>query len=196
MWDYNQTTPSNELYHYGIKGMKWGVRRYQNKDGTLTNKGKKHYSNISNDKLAKELKKQVRSKRSELHGSSNRWAQGMYIGENSKKAIDKSKKDLYDYINSKDIKEKTSRLKKLDVLMEQNPSKYEKEYNKLSSEVYNPKFDSSKRYTNTGKKMVKEYIDSYGKNITLGYIKDLGYDNKTSQEFADRVLKSKTIVIE
>lgn len=30
----------NELYHHGIKGMKWGVRRYQNKDGTLTSAGK------------------------------------------------------------------------------------------------------------------------------------------------------------
>lgn len=30
-----------ELYHHGIKGQKWGVRRYQNEDGTLTDAGKK-----------------------------------------------------------------------------------------------------------------------------------------------------------
>ena len=32
-----------ELYHWGIKGMKWGVRRFQNPDGSLTPAGKKRY---------------------------------------------------------------------------------------------------------------------------------------------------------
>ena len=43
MWEYNYTPDPNELYHYGVLGMKWGVRRYQNKDGSLTNAGRRHY---------------------------------------------------------------------------------------------------------------------------------------------------------
>lgn len=34
---------TNELYHYGIKGQKWGVRRFENRDGSLTDAGKKRY---------------------------------------------------------------------------------------------------------------------------------------------------------
>jgi hypothetical protein len=33
-----------ELYHHGIKGQKWGIRRYENDDGTLTEAGKKRYA--------------------------------------------------------------------------------------------------------------------------------------------------------
>lgn len=35
---------NGELYHHGVKGMRWGIRRYQNKDGSLTPAGKKRYS--------------------------------------------------------------------------------------------------------------------------------------------------------
>ena len=33
-----------DLYHWGIKGMRWGVRRYQNADGSLTTAGCKRYT--------------------------------------------------------------------------------------------------------------------------------------------------------
>ena len=36
-------TPTSELYHHGIKGQRWGVRRYQNEDGSLTPSGRKRY---------------------------------------------------------------------------------------------------------------------------------------------------------
>ena len=44
---------NGQLYHHGIKGMKWGVRRFQKKDGDLTPAGKKRYA-------AKEAYKQVK----------------------------------------------------------------------------------------------------------------------------------------
>lgn len=42
-----------ELYHWGVKGMKWGVRRYQNKDGTLTNAGKRRYERDQRENAGK-----------------------------------------------------------------------------------------------------------------------------------------------
>lgn len=42
----------SELYHHGILGQKWGVRRYQNKDGSLTDAGKNRKYNKRNMKNA------------------------------------------------------------------------------------------------------------------------------------------------
>ncbi len=48
------------LWHWGIKGMKWGVRRYQNADGSLTAEGKKRYISPHEDYTRAHTKKDVR----------------------------------------------------------------------------------------------------------------------------------------
>ncbi len=42
-----------ELYHHGIKGQKWGIRRFQNPDGSLTSAGQKRYSKLYKSEMRK-----------------------------------------------------------------------------------------------------------------------------------------------
>lgn len=52
---------NNELYHHGILGQKWGVRRFQRNDGTLTDAGKKRY-NKSTSEFVKQVKSELKKK--------------------------------------------------------------------------------------------------------------------------------------
>ena len=75
---------NNELEHHGIKGMRWGVRRYQNKDGSLTPRGKKRYDRDIRDNLAKKKDNRIDTS----HPDPNRWAREDL--ERSKKIVDTS----------------------------------------------------------------------------------------------------------
>lgn len=63
LWRYR--TPS-ELYHHGVKGQRWGVRRYQNKDGSLTLSGKKRYKQSYSDEAKSLSDDELRSRVSRM----------------------------------------------------------------------------------------------------------------------------------
>lgn len=75
MWQYN------DLYHHGIKGQRWGVRRFENEDGTLTSAGKKRYSNKeikeARDKISsaldKDLSARSRYRNNPTDSNYNKW---------------------------------------------------------------------------------------------------------------------------
>ena len=69
---------NNYVMHFGIKGMRWGVRRYQNKDGSLTPAGKKRY------KSEEERTEAIKEARST---NRNKNPQGYWATQHAKRAI-------------------------------------------------------------------------------------------------------------
>lgn len=77
------------LFHYGIKGMRWGIRRYQNKDGTLTAAGKKRAAKLRNELDSLEGKKK------DDEGGSSKSA----TSSKPKSVKEMSDNELRDYVN-------------------------------------------------------------------------------------------------
>ena len=77
---------NNEIKHHGIKGMRWGVRRYQSKDGSLTSAGRKRQSDGSGEKKATSS-----SKNPEKIGQAMSKFKGVKMKDLSQKAADKGR---------------------------------------------------------------------------------------------------------
>ena len=186
---------SDELCHHGILGMKWGVRRYQNDDGSLTAAGKKRYSSISPDKTRREMQKAVNAQRGKKYGSANRWMSLYGIGKNSDKVQAEQQKAYKDWTESDAYKNAVKNQKKLDALYDNGKisiDDYDSQYQKVWNEAAKTRpVSNSYAVVGKGRKYVDNYVQTVGKQLTIAYLKDLGFDDTTSSYIESIIQKSR-----
>lgn len=162
MWKYNHT---NELYHYGVKGQKWGVRRYQNKDGMLTPLGKKA-------RLSRE--------------SADEWDE---MARNAD-ARGKTKTAAKYRKNASQDREDASKYEKQDSTLRSAVKKYSKKYDQASEaqDSADQKWQQTKEaYKAVGKNAISRALKAYKNNTPEAKKYSKAYDDwSKAQDVADK----------
>lgn len=146
MWQYNYY--NNELKHHGIIGQKWGIRRFQNSDGTLTAEGRRRYDSESDSIKKKLYDESVNRSLDEMNAP-------LWVRE--RENINKSGKTYYDAAkNDRYV---------LDILSEkwskQDHTDHDRTYRKKTSgDIFNSLFeDIDDSYYDIGSSYAESYLD-------------------------------------
>lgn len=137
----------NELTHWGIPKMKWGVRRYQNEDGTYTEEGKARRRKddikiTKNNKLNNDKKDSIKSAKT--------------ISEEGKKITDSVKNIVRKTGNNSKAKQDLSEMSNQDLQNYITRQNLERQYNELTS-----------KEVNSGKEIVMEILDYAGDTLSV-----------------------------
>lgn len=153
----------NELYHHGIKGQKWGIRRFQNDDGSLTMQGKRRYGA---GKIQRELNRTdlKRAKYISRNAEMNYRKDRNGVSEATKGILDRRIKN-----NEKMIRDAEKRIKLLNSLAK------EKGYSMSSKDKI--------RYTHTGRQVVTNLFFGLPGNAIL-----TGIEYETARRVGDMSL--------
>lgn len=144
-----------ELYHHGVKGQKWGVRRFQKKDGSLTPAGRKRLA--KNEALREKLVKRT-SKKEDLHNSRAKEARS----------------------NVADLKKNGTNSKAYREWKESQYNKREYEYEKEHSTIGPDGQTYVKSYSKSASRFADDFFDSMRSSTT---IQELINDNKNAAKY-------------
>jgi hypothetical protein len=165
MWQYQNT---DELYHHGVPGQRWGFRRYQNPDGTLTPAGRRRANKLA-EKYAKVTGKKLIVKKKSVQGN--------------EKQKPKTISEMSDY----EIQQKINRIN-----LENTYSKL------LASQTPKPKVSRAKKFIDKVKKdVIAPAMITAGKKVLTGVLinesnkllRSLGKD-KTTQQIKNNLVKT------
>lgn len=152
-----------ELRHHGIKGQRWGVRRYQNADGSLTAAGQRRYDR---DVAENNMKKKENRAILKEGGDPDRWVREDL--ERSKKVVDTNSDLVKEFKKLEQTTAPKPATKKFDLskmsdkeLRDQiNRQLLEQQYNKLFS-------DTSSSEVSKGRTMVKDTLEFAGSVLAI-----------------------------
>ena len=194
---------ANELYHWGIKGMKWGVRRYQNSDGSLTAAGRKRYTNSDGTLNEKGKKKFGDSVKTTDDGKSTSSSTSSTIPK-QKQALDMDDKELQDRVNRlrnedayRDLSKKLgydSPKTELDIKIAEMEK--QKKYLELQRDIKNltPKKVSKGQQIvdSLMKKVIEPAATEAGKKLLTQYLTEAGAQalGKTAKKEASKIEKT------
>lgn len=174
----------NELYHFGIKGQKWGVRRFQNPDGSLTAAGKERYGSLSTKEAKKAIKKDIKRTMKESFETGKNATIYRYASDYAEQRASKYEKKLHNALENDPDMIKASTDKK--ILKSQAAN--------LSKEAIQERYDAFLKESNKQMdQLIKEYGESNVNKIKYKTITDKK-TGETKQVINERVISAQDII--
>lgn len=153
---------NNQIWHWGVKGMKWGVRRYQNADGSLTNAGKHRYTT---DAAVNAKKKKDNRLPEESLNDPNRWVKE--DRERMKRVVDSGNQMAGNLktLNDKSMRIQARRTPKMDLSKMTDQEMREQINRAMLEKQYDDMFNPKKVYS--GREAVSDTLEIAGSVLAI-----------------------------